>query len=149
MASSDSEVRRRVTTLYSKENEGGRAPRESSPGGHSSSQTHSTSESSAGFADQINSVADSMFSAMCYDLEREVITKDNIDKAIQNLFFKAVDPTKSMMQTKAFAQSSDTTKTAIKKLLMDALHASSTNQVRYLCMLSNNSFFFFFSLMLI
>ncbi len=82
-----------------------------------------------GNAAQIKNVAKAMFSAMCEGFDVEVITKANIDNAIQNLVLSKVTPTKSLIQSSIYAASSKKLKESIRKLLNDAMQKSKNNEV--------------------
>ena len=135
MADSDSVIRRRITTLYSQTCENEKEV------GESSSRDDCSCDTKAGIAGQIKDVAEVMFHDMCHDLGQEVITKGDIDGALQSLFTKSVNPTQSLFQTSSYAQSAEVTKSAINKLLLEAIRSSPAQQVRILCPMYNISWF--------
>lgn len=134
----NSEVRRRVvTTLYSSSRDAeevetaatlpgrpGEAPGESPPGKEAGREAVS-----GGLETKVKEVTQGMFSSMLNGLSEDVITKENLDKAIQNLFTTLLDPSKSLAQSPDYAASSRGTKSALKRLLLDAIYRSPTQQV--------------------
>lgn len=78
---------------------------------------------------QIRDVAEAMFSSMCKGFDKEVISEENIDVAIENLAVAFINPTYSLVQTHAYALSSENMKSAIRKLLLEAMQLSNGDGV--------------------
>ena len=80
-------------------------------------------------AEEISRVARDMFSRMCQGLERDVITEDGVERAIQNLAESSMNPTRSLFGTEGFERLSEGMKSTIRKLLMDCLCSSPNKEV--------------------
>lgn len=119
-------MRKRVSTLYSAETENGRdneAAEETVP-----SETKDDDDRSQ--IEVIREVAEDMFMSMCNGFDEEIITEDNIEDAVQNLTSACINPTYSLVQTHAYALSSEEIRSSIKKLLQDVQKRSSNGEVR-------------------
>ncbi len=77
---------------------------------------------------QVREVTENMFSAMVDGLDEACITKENVDIAVQNLFTNLLNPSQSLVQAEDYAKSAQGTKGTLKKLLLDAIHRSTTHK---------------------
>lgn len=118
----NSTVRKRVTTLYSAEGEG-------EPDKEAPLRAPPPQNEDANTAGVVRQVAEAMFVSMCKGFDQEVITEENLEEAVQNLAADSINPTYSLVQTHAYAQSSEAIKRSIRKLLCDVLKRSSCGEV--------------------
>jgi len=85
-------------------------------------------EKSVDYNKKVEDIANRMFSSMIVGLDDDVIKKENLDKAIHN-FCTNLNPTVSLARTQAYAESSKSTESTLRKLLNDAIHRSVNQQV--------------------
>lgn len=116
-------MRKRVVTLYSGK-EGDEPSLEKSPP-PGNGRPNKKLESSA----QIEEVARGMFASMCSGLDSEVITEENIHKAVQNLADNSINPTHSVVRIQEYARFSRDIKSSIKKLLQSILKGTNGGEV--------------------
>ena len=115
-------MRKRVTTLYSAELEGEDGQDNLRTPPPQNGEAHTT-------MGIVRQVAEDMFVSMCKDFEQEVITEANVEDAVQNLAAASINPTHSLVQTHAYALSSEAIKASIRKLLQDVLKRSGSGEV--------------------
>ncbi len=116
-------VRKRVVTLHSQQAEGRDDIKDEPP----PENLEKPREEGKEFA-QVRAVAKDMFACMCNGAERDVITEENLESAIQNLSDVSMNPTKSLVRMMNYAALSEGIKSTIRKLLKDCLHDSNTNK---------------------
>ena len=87
-------------------------------------------EKTVDYTKKVEDIANKMFSSMTGRLDEDVIMKENLDKAILNLFTDLISPTASLYTTQEYAESSKSIKSTLRKLLIDAVRRSPTKQVK-------------------
>ena len=73
-----------------------------------------------------------MFATMCSGCEhheRDVITEEDMEGAIQRLAEASINPTKSLVRTQNYAALSENIKATIRKLLKDCIHSTGSKEV--------------------
>lgn len=126
----EGELRYRGAKLYSQESEDSKEPASDVPEEklkERDGESERDGSDAKGNSAQVLVVAQSMFDAMCKDLGKNVITKETVGDAVHNLF--SVDPSKSLLPTKGYAESSEAMKTLIERLLYEVLGRNNTKEV--------------------
>lgn len=78
---------------------------------------------------EVRKVAEDMFSDMCKGLNKETISEGDVDGCVLNLADTRFDPTKSLMTTLDYAQTSEGIKALVRKLLLTSLHNGDAKEV--------------------
>ena len=121
-------VRRRVVTLHSQSTgDEDELPSKEPPSEEGKPEKKEKSRN----VDQIKAVARSMFGMLCGNngSERDVITEEGVEAAIQNLSETTMNPTKSLVRAQTYAALSEGIKGTIRKLLKDCIHSTKCKEV--------------------